>query len=238
MPSFKGFPEGKLHLTPIPDTFFRELLPQMDQLTELKVILHIFWRLDHMEGAFRFVRRSDLDQDETLLAGLAQEPSTAQAALDDALQRATARGVILRADLDTGSGVDAVYFLNSPKGRAALRAIQNGQWRISEAAAPTPIPPETPNIYRLYEENFGPLTPLLAETLGEAQDTYPIDWIADAMRIAVERNKRTWRYVAAILDRWQREGRHASKEKPQDRPDSAEARRKYVEGEFSDFVEH
>jgi len=238
MPAFKGFPEGKLHLTPIPETFFRELLPQIDQLTELKVILHIFWRLDHMEGAFRFVRRSDLDQDEMLLAGLAQEPSAARAALDDALQRAAARGVILSVELDAGSGVEPVYFLNSPKGRAAVRAIQNGQWRLSGAASSTAILPETPNIYRLYEENIGPLTPLLAETLGEAQDTYPAEWIADAMRIAVERNKRTWRYIAAILERWQREGRHASKEKPQDRPDSAEARRKYVEGEFSDFVEH
>ena len=28
-------------------------------------------------------------------------------------------------------------------------------------------------IFRLYEENIGPLTPLIAETLGEAEDTYP-----------------------------------------------------------------
>jgi hypothetical protein len=58
------------------------------------------------------------------------------------------------------------------------------------------------------------------------------------MRIAVERNKRTWRYVAAILERWQREGRHDKKEAPKDRPDVAEDRRKYIQGEFSDYVEH
>ena len=61
----------------------------------------------------------------------------------------------------------------------------------------------------------------MAETLGEAEDTYPAEWIEDALRIAVQRNKRTWRYVAAILERWQREGRHDKKETPKDRPDAA-----------------
>ena len=97
---------------------------------------------------------------------------------------------------------------------------------------------ELPNIYKLYEENIGPLTPLMADALKEAEDTYPADWIVDAMRIAVEKNKRVWRYVTAILERWNREGRDAQKTKPQDRCDSAEARQRYVEGEFSDFIEH
>ncbi len=59
MPVFKGFPEGKFHLTPVPSLFFTELLPHMDQLGEVKLTLYIFWRLDHMEGAFRYLRRTD-----------------------------------------------------------------------------------------------------------------------------------------------------------------------------------
>jgi DNA replication protein len=74
--------------------------------------------------------------------------------------------------------------------------------------------------------------------LKEAEETYPAEWIADAMRIAVEKNKRVWRYVAAILERWNREGRDVEKAKPKDRRDAAETRQRYVEGEFSDFIEH
>ncbi len=59
MQAFKGFPEGKAHLIPLPGQFFRELLPRIDSLAELKLLLYVFWRLEQMEGAFRFVRRLD-----------------------------------------------------------------------------------------------------------------------------------------------------------------------------------
>ena len=58
--------------------------------------------------------------------------------------------------------------------------------------------------------------------------------LEDAMRIAVERNKRNWRYTAAILKRWQEEGRDERK----NRQDTEKDRRRYIEGEYSDFIEH
>ena len=78
----------------------------------------------------------------------------------------------------------------------------------------------------------------MADALKEAEETYPADWIDEAMRIAVEKNKRNWRYVNAILERWQREGRNAAKKSPKIDETLTEDRRRYVEGEFSDFVEH
>lgn len=229
---FQGFPEGKNLVTRLPQAFFRQLLPQIDHLGELKLTVYVFWRLEQVEGAFRFLRAPDLFQDETFIQGLS-------CPLEEALQRAVKRGALLEARLELDGKEDKLYFLNSPKGRAALHAIQSGQWRPAGAGAAPVAPPSQPaNIFRLYEENIGPLTPLIAEALGEAEDTYPAGWIEDAMRIAVERNKRTWRYVAAILERWHREGRHDKKDPPQDRSNAAEAGRKYIEGEFSDHIEH
>ena len=46
------------------------------------------------------------------------------------------------------------------------------------------------------------------------------------------------RNTAFNVERWQREGHHARKEKTEDRQDTPEARRRYLEGEFSDFIEH
>ncbi len=233
---FRGFPEGKAHLTPIPAMFFRELLPEIDHLGELKICLYLFWRLDRMEGTFRYLRREDFAADERLMLGLAESPEQAQAALDEALERAVSHGILLRARLATDKNQGSYYFLNSPRGRAAVQALEKGEWQpgSSDPGGLAELAAERPNVFRLYEENFGPLTPMIAEALGEAEDSYPARWIEEAMQIAVENNARNWRYVMAILERWQSEGRDERK----DRQDSEKDRRRYVEGKYSDFIEH
>jgi len=61
----------------------------------------------------------------------------------------------------------------------------------------------------LYEQNIGALTPLIADELRDAEQTYPAKWIEEAIKIAVENNTRRWRYVSAILERWRLEGKQA-----------------------------
>jgi DnaD/phage-associated family protein len=48
---------------------------------------------------------------------------------------------------------------------------------------------------------------MIADELKEAEELYPSTWIEEAFREAVSQNKRTWRYIARILERWEREGR-------------------------------
>jgi hypothetical protein len=74
---------------------------------------------------------------------------------------------------------------------------------------------------------------MIAETLQQAELEFPADWIEDALRIAVENNVRRWRYVDAILKSWKEKGRHGP-----DRRNPEEDRRRYIEGEFADFIEH
>jgi DNA replication protein len=234
MPKFEGFPEGKASLTPVPGAFFSELLPEIDHLGELKVSLYVFWRLNRMEGTFRSLRRSDLAGDQRFMQGLGKTTQEAEASLDEGLRRAVARGTLLEVSLVLRDQPEPLYFLNSPKGRAALEAIRLGKWRPAlEEQVPIELSPERPNIFRLYEDHIGPLTPMLAETLTEAQELYPEDWVADAFRIAVEYNKRSWRYIEAILRRWQEGGRDE-----QNRGDNQKDRRRYIEGDFADFIEH
>ena len=66
---------------------------------------------------------------------------------------------------------------------------------------------EQPSIFELYETEIGPLTPVIAEILIEAVEEYPHEDIVAAFREAAERNVRNWRYIDAILQRWQMEGR-------------------------------
>ena len=235
MTSFPGFPEGKVRFTNIPDPFFQQLLPLIDHLGELKVALYAFWRLEQMEGSFRYLQREMFLEDENFMRGFADDPDHAISRLDDAMQRCVQRGTFLKATLNLEDGLAEFFFLNTPKGRAAIQAIARGEWRHSgDPTSPLEVVAAAPTIYQLYEENIGPLTPMIAEKLRDTEDTYPNQWIEEAVRIAVENNARRWSYVEAILKRWQEGGRDERK----DRRDTEKDRRRYVEGELSDFIEH
>lgn len=232
--SFSGFPSGRVRLTPVPAPFFTDLLPEVDDLNELKVILYAIWYLDRMDGSIRFLRRSDLRSDRRLAAGLAQRPEDVDRALDDALERACIRRVLIKATPPGQPNPESLYFLNSPRGRAAANALEKGAWRAEEGDHPEiTLEVERPNVFLLYEQNIGPLTPMIAETLRDAEQVYPQHWIEEAIRIAVQKNARNWRYVEAILRSWKERGRDE-----EDRRDSESSHRRYLEDEYADYTEH
>lgn len=232
---FAGFPEGKLKVTPIPNLFFSDLLPSVDNLAELKVTLYAFWSLANKEGPFRYLLREEMVADQLFMSGLAAPGREATEVLDGALEQAVARGTLIKARLGDGGAATDLYFLNSPKGRAAVDGLKRGAWHPSQRPeAPIELKLERPNLFSLYEQNIGQLTPMIAEVLRDAQETYPASWIEDAIRIAVENNVRKWRYIEAILEDWRTRGR----DEREDRGDTEKARRRYVEGEFADFIEH
>ena len=227
--TFPGFPEEITNQIRIPEQFFRQILLDIENLSELKLTLFIFWRLERMEGPFHYIRFTDLLKDAPLVGSMAKEPDKARSSIKAALNRAVKHGVLLQADITTDDGQDTIICMNSPKGRAAVEAIQRGEWRATDnLKQPIEIYPEQPNIFQLYEANIGPLTPLIADALRDAEKTYQTDWIEDAFRIAVERNKRNWHYIEAILHRWQEGGRNDRKDQ-QARRDTEEAIRKYGE---------
>ncbi|MBM3151281.1 MAG: DnaD domain protein [Chloroflexi bacterium] len=214
MGKFPGF-SGDETFTRVPDSFFRQLLAQVDELDELKVILHAIWRVEHMEGALHPLREADF-------AEALADPAPA-------LEKAVRRGSLLQVPGGTGD----LFFLNSPRGRAAAEALRDGG--LDPASLPRSVPPpERPNIFRLYEENIGPLTPLIADMLKDAEREYHAEWIAEALEIAVVKNVRNWKYVEAILKRWKEKGKNEGK----DRQDAVKDFKRYSEGEFAEFFKH
>jgi DNA replication protein len=234
---FEGFPDGKVIFSRIPDPFFSELLPQIDHLGELKVTLYALWRLEKMDNEFRYLKSSNFLDDELFMRGLGNTTDDAVEALMDAISRAVARGTFLPATVAQGDENEILYFLNTSKGRAAVEAIEIGNWRYTDdASIAVELTSQRPNIYQIYEKHIGPITPLLAEALQEAETTYPEEWISEAFRIAVEKNIRNWRYVEAILRRWQERGYDVRENRRDAEENGPEDFRRYSRGELGKHI--
>ncbi len=248
MQGFSGFPAGKQPVVRIPNTFFTELLPAIDDLAELKVTLYCLWILNHKQGELRYTRLAEIEADHLFMDGLGGSDGDAIAALKHGLEMAEARGLLLRVKVwpaasgqTTGEAEDW-YFLNSEHGRAAIDRIRRGE--LHKLVEPLPedvnLQAQRPHIFTLYEQNIGVIQPMIAEELRDAERTYPPNWLDDAFREAVELNKRSWRYIAAILKRWAAEGKDDGRDKRDStEDDSYEARkREYIPPGWEDIIEH
>ncbi|MBI4328918.1 MAG: DnaD domain protein [Chloroflexi bacterium] len=204
---FSGFPE-RSEVTSIPAAFFTEVLPAANDLAELKVILSVLRGVKRKKGSPRFLTRGELRATPELWSGLGANDSQREEALTRGLNRAVERGVLLAVSLGGEGGPQTAYFINDPEGRRAVDLARAGAIDLGRPVAPEPQrETKESNIFALYEETIGLLTPTIAEELKEAETAYPPAWVRDAFRVAAESNKRSWRYVHAILDRWTAEGR-------------------------------
>jgi DNA replication protein len=215
MNKFSGFTSSET-FTQIPDSFIH-LLKEIDDAAELKVTLYAIWHIEHIEGHFRAMCETDFET-ESLGMSVAE--------IQFGLEKSVERGTLLKAVHEA----DVFYFLNSPRGRLSAEAFAKGQWR--DSAKIMSAPARKSNIFKLYEENIGALTPLLSDMLREAEKNYPSAWFEEAFEIAVSRNVRNWKYVEAILARWKEKG----KDERKDQQNPVKDADRYTDSQFSEFI--
>lgn len=246
-----GFPDGA-RTTPVPDLFFSRDLAALEDPVAMKLALIVLWRIHRRTpGTPPAVRAGDLGGDATVVRGLHALGVAADAqpaALRAAVARLKVEGILLAVDVARvdRAGDEVWLLVNDTAGRAAHARLLAGSLVLPDlppvngSIEAGEMPPrvvsdrERPNIFALYEEHIGLVTPMLAETLQEAAETYPAEWIEDAFRLAVEANVRKWTYVRAILERWVSEGRSDESH----RRDSGTGRERDIEGPYAKYVEH
>lgn len=224
--AFTGFSTDKL--VGLPPELFSDVLPAITLPSELKVTLHVFYRLSRQREAPRRLSWDELANDRVLRRSLraTSRLRPPEDLLTEGLDAAVRRTTLLHIVRNDGPRAINWYVANTPPnkrwaeqlGMAALAAAQDG-------------PIERPTLLTLYEQNIGLITPLLVDELREAEELYPTHWIEDAMREAVKANARSWRYIRKVLERWAAHGR-------QDAPNRAERPidvEKYTNGQFGDL---
>jgi DNA replication protein len=205
--------------------FFAHVMPQIQDMGELRVVLSVFYLLHQKQGLPGFVTYGELLSNSALVAQMGEE------GLRSALDSAVERGAILRASIELeGSSQDA-YFANTECDRQAIDRLRVGRLSAEEATPSTGA--RSFNVFSLYEENIGMLTPMVADELQEAEKRYPAQWIHDAFKEAVALNKRSWRYVSRILERWAIEGKDSGENRRSSKKSGAN---KYIKGRYGHLV--
>ena len=193
----------------MPNPLLAGLLEEIDDIAELKLTLRVIWALHRKKTPLPYVTASELCEDRSVAAMLDSVGHGLEDAVSGALRSAVARGTLL--EVAAGEG-DVRYLLNTEPVRKAL--VRKGFELPEPQAGPGAETPQAEGqpglrqgVFRVYEENIGALTPLIAESISEALLEHPESDVIDAIKVAVERNARSWKYVTAVLRRWSAEGR-------------------------------
>ena len=238
MTQFQGFPSGgRVEYTSIPNVFFSSLLPQITDMAELKTTLHIIAALYAKKGYPRYVSFSELLGNVSLMSSLNSLEGQPEQILRRALKLAAERGTIIGVSLAGAGKTEEIYFINSANDRQAAEKIKSGELKLAGMQVVDTVPVQAealPDIYTLYEQNVGMLTPMIADELKDAEKSYPPEWIRDAIKEAALHNKRNIKYITKILENWSVEGRNDGtyqRDTKKTDPD------KYIKGKFGHIVQ-
>jgi DNA replication protein len=201
--------QSKTGFISLSESFFTQVVPKIQDLAEIKVVLYaaylILRKQDHLHPDIIGVTYKELKAERYWLSAELSEETLRQA-LDSAVKH----GILLHSSLNINGTLEDVYSLTA------------------ESHQPPII-----NIFALYEQNIGMITPMIAEELKEAEKLYPPQWIEEAFKIAVTLNKRSWRYTARILERWAREGKDSGEYQRDIKKDDPD---KYIKGKYGHLV--
>ena len=203
--TFDGFAPGA-PVTPLPQALLRDLTPLMTDPAELIVTLYAVDALSRVRRYPRRLSSKDLRESRAMIEALAN--MCGQREVDDAfaagLDAAVERGSLLQARaVQDGVWVEWIA-LNDADGRRALESP-------SMLPALQPVYGREPvhtSVPEIWQSAFGTaMPPILAEELQAAESRFGSEWLHDAFAEAAANNVRNWRYVQAILERWDTSGR-------------------------------
>jgi DNA replication protein len=192
----------------LPGSFLHRVLTQVEDLAELKAILYVAYVMEET-GARSVPLERVLSTDGAQAVAHQRSPEPGRVRVQRALDRAVVNGHLLRLRVLGNTEETTEYLPATAENIDLIDRLQAGD---ASAASVLDIDPlqtlelYRPNIFVLYERFLGPLTPLVAEQLRDAERLYPREWIEAAMEQAAGYNRRTWRYVEGILARWEVEG--------------------------------
>jgi DnaD/phage-associated family protein len=194
----------------LPESFFTQAVAKTRDMAELKVVLYVSFLTLRKQDPSKLHCECPVTYKELEVEIRRLSPELSAKTVRGALDSAVQHGILLRSTLDIDGVLEEAY---------SLPAESHGEPVV--------------NVFTLYEQNIGMITPLIAEELKEAEKLYPPQWLEEAFKEAVTLNKRSWRYIARILQRWASEGKDSGEYKRDIKKIDPD---KYIKGKYGHLV--
>lgn len=206
---FDGFPDQGRFVS-IPNLCFSFLLEKLEDIATLKLAFRIIFLIQQEPGKVRFVTMNSMLTDSSLVSAIGcSNTNDFERIVRSGVQHCMDLGIFLKTLVEDNGCMEELLFLSSDHNRGIIRKIQNGEIVLPKLPGASPIPEYAPqpNVFQIYEESIGILTPLIAERLKELEVEFPEPWIYAAIKEASIQNRMRLSYIEGILRRWRQDGR-------------------------------
>ena len=206
---FEGFPDQSGFVS-IPNILFSSILESLDNIATLKLAFRLTFLIQRESGKIRFITTNSLLTDPSLVLAIASpDINTFEKVVRSSIHTCIELGIFLKTSVETDGRIEELIFLNSNHNKEIIRKINDGEIQMPKLPEASPVPEFSPrpNIFKIYEESIGILTPIIAERLKELEEEVPDTWLYDAIKEASMQNHMRLSYVEGILRRWRQDGR-------------------------------
>ena len=201
----EGFPEPMTY-TPVPDSILGKFLEEFPDDHLLRCFLRILWHLHKSKDKIKAVDIATLDADAVMRSILSNRSNPDLSKLSIALKELYEFQLLLLVKADDDNE-NLLVMLNT---QSNAKLVERRGWiptKFIQTTRTIPVPSQQSNVFGLYEQNIGLITPLIADELRDMENEYPIAWVEEAVQLAVIYNRKSIRYISRILERWRNEGR-------------------------------
>ena len=189
-------------VVPVPGVIFGPVLEEIHDVVGLKCVLRIFFLLHRNRSNNGFIEMREVLGDSVLSKALeGNTKDQKRKIIGRVVELAVAHGILLTQTIQTAGEKEIRLYLNSLANRKMTDSVQD-EIRSNQ---PLPVLSVTEcsssgtNVFQLYEELIGIITPMAAERLKDLEKEYSAMSIQEAFRTAASQDKRRLAYVEAIL---------------------------------------
>ncbi len=232
-PKVSGTPGSTL----VPNSFFNKFIPGVEHVED---ILTLLWCAYLMQDKAAAKKRPFFSMEDIWLADGVEHSYTKIGITKEnffkSLERCAEQGSLSKVTVNQKNHKETVFFLSYPGSLEEIEDLGNVHLGLNipfdiEDAESSVIT----NLFELYEENFGVVSPIVAENLIEISRNHDFELIKQAFQEAALHGVGNWRYIERILENQEKEG-YVNET---DRRDSFESRKNnYTGGKFGHLARY
>ena len=110
--NFNGFLEDNKEITGIPNIFFRELLPKLEDINELKLCLYVLWKASTIGDFGLPITAEDILLDKIFVSGLKSSNDGIKELVIELLEKAVVDNILIKIK-DGSIEKSNIYFINN-----------------------------------------------------------------------------------------------------------------------------